>query len=546
MTEATWRTGRPSATTTASGSTGPASSPGPGRGLRGAGRVKAALDPDGILNPGKLGLASPVRPGALAMSGTGSILVVDVGTSGVRAAIVRPDATVEHIHHVPVLPDTPAPGLVEFDAAPMADAVLEVATAAPGRRGPGGRPWGSPTSGRRPSSGTAPPGGRSAPASAGRTCAPSAPASSLQAEGIRLAPNASATKVAAILDAVDPDRARAERGELCFGTVDTLGGLDALGGRRWRRLHVTDATNAGVTGSRSTPTVGWDEPSCCETLRHPRRRCCPRSSTRRGRSAPPAPLPGAPPICGIAGDQQASLIGQGCTRPGWPRPPSAPAGMLDQCTGRAGAGRQSGRGRGRHHPDHRLAAGGPLTWGVEAVMLSAGTCVEWLRDDLGVIDDAGGVGRGGGAVRDTGDVWFVPGPAGARARRCGTSGPGGPSSGLTRGAGRPELVRAVLEGVAHRGADLVEAAEPTAASRSTRCGSTAACPANEVFVQALADAIGRPVEISPVLEATTLGAGLPGRAGHRHLRIDRRHRGDVLAQADGRAPDRRRHPIPFP
>ena len=66
----------------------------------------------------------------------GSVLVVDVGTSGVRAAIVRPDATVEHVHYAPVLPDTPAPGLVEFDAAAMADAVLAVARAALADGGP--------------------------------------------------------------------------------------------------------------------------------------------------------------------------------------------------------------------------------------------------------------------------------------------------------------------------------------------------------------------------------------------------------------------------
>ena len=107
----------------------------------------------------------------------------------------------------------------------------------------------------------------------------------------------------------------------------------------------------------------------------------------------------------------------------------------------------------------------------------------------------------------SGDVWFVPALLGL-----GTPvwdfGARGTLVGLTRGSGRPEIVRAVLEGVAHRGADLVEASEPTAATRSTSLRVDGGMSDNAVFVQALADAIGRPVEVSPVLEATTLGAGL--------------------------------------
>ncbi len=107
----------------------------------------------------------------------------------------------------------------------------------------------------------------------------------------------------------------------------------------------------------------------------------------------------------------------------------------------------------------------------------------------------------------TGDVWFVPALLGL-----GTPvwdfGARGTLVGLTRGSGRPELVRAVLEGVAHRGADLVEAAEADSGLPIHALRVDGGMSDNEVFVTALADAIGRPVEISPVLEATTLGAGL--------------------------------------
>src|SRR6185437_16711038 len=98
------------------------------------------------------------------------------------------------------------------------------------------------------------------------------------------------------------------------------------------------------------------------------------------------------------------------------------------------------------------------TWGVEGVMLSAGTCVEWLRDDLGLLETAAQSTTVAAACPDTGDVWFVPALLGM-----GTPvwdfGARGTLLGVTRGTGRPEVVRAVLEGVAHRGADLLEAAE---------------------------------------------------------------------------------------
>ena len=106
-----------------------------------------------------------------------------------------------------------------------------------------------------------------------------------------------------------------------------------------------------------------------------------------------------------------------------------------------------------------------------------------------------------------GDVWFVPALLGL-----GTPvwdfGARGTLVGLTRGSGRPEIVRAVLEGVAHRGADLVEASEHDSGYPIAALRVDGGMTDNDVFVQALADAIGRPVEISPVLEATTLGAGL--------------------------------------
>jgi glycerol kinase len=206
----------------------------------------------------------------------------------------------------------------------------------------------------------------------------------------------------------------------------------------------------------------------------------------------------------MAGDQQASLVGQGCTRPGLAKATFGTGGMLDLCVGPARPQFERRGGAGTF-PIAAWRRAGHTTWGVEAVMLSAGTCVEWLRDDLGVIEDAAESEKVAGACRDTGDVWFVPALLGL-----GTPvwdfGARGTYVGITRGTGRPEMVRAVLEGVAHRGADLVEAAEADTGLEIGTLRVDGGMSANEVFVQALADAAGRPVEVSPVLEATTLGA----------------------------------------
>ncbi|MEI8051215.1 MAG: FGGY-family carbohydrate kinase, partial [Actinomycetes bacterium] len=149
---------------------------------------------------------------------------------------------------------------------------------------------------------------------------------------------------------------------------------------------------------------------------------------------------------------------------------------------------------------------GVPTWGIEAIMLSAGSCIEWLRDDLGILATAGESADLAAQCETTGGVVFVPALLGL-----GTPtwdfGARGLLLGITRGTGRPEITRAVLEGIAQRGRDLVEAAETDAGISIDSVRIDGGMSANSIFVSALADALGRPVEISPVLEATTLGAG---------------------------------------
>ncbi|MGD0380006.1 MAG: FGGY family carbohydrate kinase [Acidimicrobiales bacterium] len=422
-----------------------------------------------------------------------TILVVDVGTSGVRAGVVGEDGTIHHVHHVEVLPSSPAPGFVEFDAGAMASAVLEVAGAA---LSAGGTVAGVGIANQRSSTivwdrRTGEPVG---PGIGWQDLRTVGTCLVLRDQGIGVAPNESATKLAMLLDLADPDRTR----DLCFGTVDTWVAWTLSGGA----LHVTDATNAGVTGLLTHDGSDWDD-AMLEALRIPRA-VLPTIVDSSGAVGEARALAGAPVICGMAGDQQASLVGQGCTRPGLAKATFGTGGMLDLCVGevRPGFARRGGAGT---FPIVAWQRAGAKTWGVEAVMLSAGMCVEWLRDDLGIIDSAADSHRVAAACEDTGDVWFVPALLGL-----GTPvwdfGARGTFVGITRGTGRPEMVRAVLEGVAHRGADLLEAAEADTAMTIETLRVDGGMSANPTFVGALADAVGRPVEISPVTEATTLGA----------------------------------------
>ncbi len=422
-----------------------------------------------------------------------SLLVIDVGTSSVRASIVAPDATVTSIRQRDVLPTTPAPGFMELDAAALAAAVLATARDALAEHG---AVDGVGITNQRATTivwdrATGIPVGPGIGWQDQRTVMMCL---ALQAEGLRLSPSSSATKLAFLLDTADPDRER----DLCFGTVDTWVAWTLSGGR----LHVTDLSNAGVTGLMRLDGSGWDT-DVLEALRIPPA-VLPRIVDSSGAVGSAVALPGAPAIAGIAGDQQASLIGQGCTMPGMAKMTFGTGGMLDLCLGPE---RPAFEQRGPHgtFPIVAWRRHGRITWGLEAFMLTAGQAVEWLRDDLGIITDATESEALAAACTTTGDVWFVPALLGM-ATPAWDFGARGTLLGLTGGTGRAEVVRAVLEGVAHRGADLLEAAEADGAGTIPTLRVDGGMGANRVFLQALADACQRPVEVSPVLEATTLGA----------------------------------------
>jgi glycerol kinase len=423
---------------------------------------------------------------------TDPILVVDVGTSSVRVAVVDDDARVRVEHREPLLPSSPAPGLVEFDAGRLAEVVRRLATTAVDTHGPVAavgianqrgttvlwdRATGTPVG----------------PAIGWQDLRTVGRCLELRGEGLPVGPNESATKLEALLDEADPTRTR----DLCFGTVDSWVAWALSDGA----LHVTDATNAAVTGLRRRAGDGWSE-TALAALRVPRG-VLPTVVDSSGLVGTATALPGRPPVAGILGDQQASLLGQACLRPGQAKITFGTGAMLDVVVGDDRPGFDRGPAGTFTIITRRVA--GHVTWGVEAIALAAGTNIEWLRDDLGLIPDAASSHRIASQVDDTGDVWFVPALLGL-----GTPtwdyGARGTLLGLTRGTTAAQIVRAVLVGVAQRGADLVDAASADAATTIDVLRVDGGMTSNPTFVQALADATQRPVEIAPVREATTLGA----------------------------------------
>lgn len=423
-----------------------------------------------------------------------SLLIIDVGTSSVRAAVMEPDASMHDEQLRELLPDSPEPGMVEFDARVLADTVLDAARAALAAHDGSVEAVG--ITNQRASTiiwdrATGEPIG---PAIGWQDLRTIGMCLEQQANGFRFAPNASATKIAYLLDTYDPERTR----DLCFGTPDTWVTWVLTEGA----VHATDASNAAVTGVLRGDGSGWSAKPL-ESLRIPAS-MLPAVVESSGIIGPATALEGAPPIAALIGDQQASLLGQGCVRPGPAKITFGTGGMLDTVLG----GRPSfeTRGGGGTFPIITWRLGGVDTWGLEAIMLAAGTNVEWLRDDLGILTSSDESDRVAQQCADSGGVVFVPAMLGLGTPQW-DFGARGTVLGLTRGTGRPELVRAVLEGVAHRGADLVESAETDSGHPIEVLRIDGGMSRNATFVQALADAAQKPVEVSPVKEATTLGAG---------------------------------------
>lgn len=426
------------------------------------------------------------------------ILVIDVGTTGLRAAVMQPDASLEASEYRAFAPDSPFPGLVEFDAARLAELVLDASKAVLDRVG-NPRIDGVGIASQRASTVVW-------ERSSGRPIAPAlgwqdlrtvGECLTLKAEhGLSLAPNQSATKLVWLLANAATDR---DPGELCFGTIDSWVAWTLSNGS----LHITDRTNAAVTGLYSIDEAGWHT-GVCELLGIDPV-MLPTIVDSSGLCGPATALPGAPPIASLAGDQQASLVGQGCIEPGMAKITFGTGGMLDVCTGprKPSAADRSSNGT---FPVVAWTIGGQVTWALEAIMLSAGTNIEWLRDDMGLIETSADSHDVASRCATTDGVVYVPALLGLGTPQW-DYGARGTMLGITRGTQRCHVVRAVLEGIAHRGTDMIEAAQADTGYEIPLLRIDGGMSRNPTFVQALANASGKPVEVSPVVEATTVGAG---------------------------------------
>lgn len=425
-------------------------------------------------------------------------LVIDVGTSGLRAAIVHDNASVTDLHYEEFAPSSPAGGLVEFDATAMYAAVKRVATA-------------SLASGEVNAIGIT--NQRASTivwrASTGEPLGPAIGWQDLRTvgecimarieHGFAFAPNQTATKAAWMLSNYVADAGERNSNDIKIGTVDSWLVWNLTQGQH----HVTDHTNAAVTGLTVATGDSWNQKvlSVLNIAEHQ----LPRIVETSGFVGNATDLPGAPPIMAMVGDQQASLVGQGCLAPGLTKITFGTGGMLNTFVG-AHAPEHAQRSEGGTFPIVAFSTGGTISYGTEAIMLSAGTNMEWLRDDMQLISSAAESHQIASSVATTEGVVYVPALLGL-----GTPfwdyGARGAIFGITRGTTRAHIVRAVLEGVAHRGTDLVDATEKDSGLTISELRIDGGMSRNATFVQALADASGRPIRVSPITEATTLGAG---------------------------------------
>ena len=311
----------------------------------------------------------------------------------------------------------------------------------------------------------------------------------------------SATKLEWLLEHVPGARARAEAGELAFGTIDSWLIFKLTQGR----VHATDPSNAARTMLMNLHTLDWDEELL--ELFHIPRTVLPAivaSSGVLGEAAPE--WLGTPiPIAGVAGDQQAATFGQACFAPGMAKNPYGTGCFMLMNTGDVPV---PSRNRllttvGWQGPGARRRRN--TTYCLEGSVFMAGATVQWLRDGLQMIQSAPEVEPLAASVPDTGDVFLVPAFAGlgapdwdGRAR--------GTLVGLTRGTTRAHIARAALEAIALQSADLFSAMVRDSGIPLTELRVDGGASRNDLLMQLQADLLGVPVVRPRVTETTALGA----------------------------------------
>jgi glycerol kinase len=315
--------------------------------------------------------------------------------------------------------------------------------------------------------------------------------------GLLLDPYFSASKIAWLIDHVPGARAKADAGGLAFGTVDTWLLWRLTGGA----VHATDATNASRTALYDIHTNDWSDALCAlfgvPRAILPQVRDC---AAEYGSTA--AELFGAPiPIRGIAGDQQAALVGQACFTPGMMKATYGTGTFAILNTGKTVVASQN---RLLSTIAYRL--GGETVYGLEGAIFIAGAAVQWLRDRLALVPSSEAIGAMAGQADPAQDVVLVPAFVGLGAPHWDAEARGA-LFGLTLATGPNELARAVLESVCFQTLDLLAAMRSDyGAAPDVVLRVDGGMAASDWTMQRLADILDAPVDRPVIRETTALGA----------------------------------------
>ena len=313
----------------------------------------------------------------------------------------------------------------------------------------------------------------------------------------------SGTKLQWLLDTVPEARARAEKGELCFGTVDSFLASNLCAGHP----HVTDATNAARTMLYNIYEHRWDD-VLFRAMDIPEP-VLPRVVDTSGvvGMLDKRVLGREIPVAALVGDQQSALFGNGCFAPGMSKNTYGTGCFLLMNTGL--------------HPVKSVSdlittiawqLDGQARYALEGSVFVAGAVVKWLRDEMGLIASAAESEEIAASIADNGNVYFVPAFTGLGAPHWDMYSRG-TIVGLTRGTGRAHIVRAALEAIAYQSADVLEAMSRDSSTRLNVLHVDGGASANDFLMQFQADILGTRVQRPAVIESTALGAAmLAGRA----------------------------------
>jgi len=304
----------------------------------------------------------------------------------------------------------------------------------------------------------------------------------------------SGTKIAWLLENVPGARERAERGELACGTIDTW----LISKLTRGRVHATDVSNASRTLLFNINSLDWDD----EILSYfgVPRKLLPEVKSSSEVLGEAALFGGTAPIAGVAGDQQASLFGHQCFRRGNVKNTYGTGCFLLMNTGSDVPRSESGL-----VSTVAWRRAGATTYALEGSVFIAGAAVQWLRDEMGLIKDAGESEKMALAVPDTGGVYFVPAFVGLGAPHWDAYARG-TIVGLTRGSNRNHLVRAALESMAYQTRAVVDCMAADSGIRPEALRVDGGAARNNFLCQFQADILGIAVERPATSESTALGA----------------------------------------